>query len=329
MSRFFFFLLALLIPAIAYAHPGQRMFVNRDSDLALGMDNLDDWFQWDFHPSIFIGCVTLIVLYTLGVTVWRKKYNLSDEPVSKGKAITFYSSVIIMYFALDGPMHYMSDELSFAAHMAQHLLLQMIFAPMFVLGLPSWVLHPIVKHDKVARFGRWISSPVRASILFNGVIFAWHIPEAYDLALTVHAWHIVEHLMFIVTAVIFWWPIFSETPEVPAVSLPARLSMIFVNLFPMKALGLILGTYNSLIYGFYATQPRLFGLTPLGDQRVGGLMMWVLGGLPLWAALGYVFVLWRRKTPAKGTTGVPELDRRLQESRSRGASSAETRAAGA
>ena len=93
---------------------------------------------------------------------------------------------------------------------------------------------------------------------------------------------------------------------------------LLLNLAPMKALGLIITVHNDLLYSFYATQPRLWGLTPIGDQRAGGLLMWVIGGLPLWAALAYVFVrLKRQGEPPKGLTGVPHIDEEILARRAR------------
>jgi putative membrane protein len=299
--------LLLSLPAqAALAHPGDIRVRPQVEELTV--NNLDAWFRWDFHPSIFLGTLALIALYTLAATVWRKKYDLSPSPPTRREVAMFATSMAVMYLSLDGVMHYVSDELSFAGHMAQHLLLQMIWAPLLVMSIPSWMLRPIVRHERIARFGRWISHPWRASLLFLLTMCAWHIPEAYELALRQHAWHIAEHLMFMVTAVIFWWPLLSKCPEVPRAGLMPRAAMIFLNMFPMKGLGLIIATHNSLLYSFYAEQPRLFALTPLGDQRVGGLMMWILAGLPLWIALGAIFVEWRRSGPANGLTGIAELD---------------------
>jgi putative membrane protein len=299
--------LLLLFPAqAALAHPSDIQVRPQVQELTVA--NIDQWFRWDFHPSIFLGTLTLIALYALAATTWRKKYQPLAPPVTRRDVALFATSMAIMYFALDGFMHYISDELSFAGHMAQHLLLQMIWAPLLILSIPPWMLYPIVRHERVARFGRWISSPWKASLLFFLTMSAWHIPEAYDLALRSHPWHIAEHLMFMTTAVIFWWPLVSRCPEVPRVEVPRRAAMIFLNMFPMKGLGLLIATHNSLIYTFYAEQPRLFSLTPLGDQRAGGLMMWILAGLPLWITLGAVFVEWRRAGPQEGMTGVAALD---------------------
>lgn len=295
-----------LLPYIVPAHPGQRLY---QPTREVAFSSLDEWFVWDFHESIFIGTVLAVVLYTVGITYWRKKYNLSKEPVRPLQAATFYIAMLIMYLSLDGPLHYLSDELSFAMHMVQHLLLQMVWAPLVILGLPGWLIKPLVRKEWVQKVGRTLTRPLYASIMFAGCYWVWHFPAMYELALTNHPFHIVEHLMFMTTAIIFWWVILSPIEETPRPSHGWQMVYLLVNLAPMKALGLIITVQNELLYEFYSTQPRLWGLTPIGDQRAGGLLMWVVGGLPLWAALAYVFWhLRKRGEPEKGLTGVPHID---------------------
>lgn len=267
------------------------------------------WLQWDFHPSIVIGIVTFTIVYTLGITVWRKKYKLAEK-VEWQYPARFYTAMVAQWWILDGPLHYLSDERSFLAHMAQHLLLQMIWAPLLISGVPGWLLRPLVKPAWVRRFGRWITHPARVLVLFNAVLLGWHLPWMYEWALREHPVHIFQHLLFMSTAVIFWWPVMSPLPEVPRAPYGWQALYLLLQMLPMKGLGLVIATHTTLIYTFYASQPRVWGLTPLGDQRLGGLVMWVIGGLPLWVALGYVFLKWGKSgTPSKGMTGVASLDK--------------------
>lgn len=292
-------------PTLVHAHPSG---VNPRPPVAeFTLDNFSDWFVWDFNPSIAIGTAIFCTLYVLGVTVWRKKYNLHPTPPKAWEVFLFFFSNALMYVSLDGLLHYLSDELSFAAHMSQHLLLQTIWAPLLVISIPGWLVKPIASHPVVNKVGRWVTGASRSTLMFMGMMYFWHLPPLYELALYTHGWHIAEHVMFMVTAIIFWWAIFSRSEEVPRASIPKRAAMLFLGMFPMKALGLIIATHNSLIYEYYASQPRLFALTPVGDQRAGGLMMWILAELPMWAALGHVFYEWRRSTP-RGLTGIKALD---------------------
>jgi putative membrane protein len=299
-------LFALFAGAVATAHPGQTRLPPEE----LAKANVP-WLQWDFHPSIFFGILAFTIIYTLGITVWRKRFNLADK-VNRRYPICFYSAMVIQWWALDGPLHYLSDERSFLAHMIQHLMLQTIWAPLLVLGIPGWLIRPLVRPAWVQSFGRVLARPRNAWVLFALVLFGWHFPPFYDLALRVHWIHIVEHLMMMVTAVIFWWPIFSPIKEVPRTTYGWQMIYLLVAMAPMKLLGLMIAVQNELIYTFYALQPRVWGLTPVGDQRAGGLMMWILGGLPLWAVLAYVFGQWKKHgTPMKGETGIAALDAKI------------------
>lgn len=303
ISRPLFALAVLLLPVAALAHGDNTRLP--PEELAKAQV---PWLQWDFHPSIFIGIVLFSLLYVYGVTTWRKRHNLAER-VETRHLVCFFSAMVLQWWSLDGPLHYLSDERSFFAHMIQHLLLQMIWAPLLISGLPPWLLRPIVANDRVRAIGRWLTRPLNAALIFNGMMLGWHLPPAYDLALRSHPVHIAEHLLFMSSAVIFWWPILSPMKEVPRPTHGVQAAYILLNMIPMKALGLILGTHNTMIYTFYVTQPRVWGLTPLGDQRLGGLVMWIIGGLPLWGALMYVFYGWTRfGTPKRGQTGVAALD---------------------
>ncbi|MEL6181060.1 MAG: cytochrome c oxidase assembly protein, partial [Myxococcota bacterium] len=216
----------LILPgSAALAHPYSGIDA-RDPTQEFVTVTTDQWLQWDFHPSIFTGIVILCTLYTLGITVWRVKYKLADA-IDWPKAILFYSNMLLLWFLLDGPMHHLSDDLLFSAHMVQHLGLQLIWAPLLILGTPAWLIKPLVQPQWVQRFGRFISKPSMAFILFHGVATLWHLPYMYNLALFSHPWHIVEHLMFMSVAVNFWWCILSPVEEVPRATLGRQAAFLF------------------------------------------------------------------------------------------------------
>lgn len=276
----------------ALAHPGSRL-VRRNATEFTEL-TMDQWLVWDFHESIVIGILCLMTLYGLGLTVWRTKHAIT-APIKRWQTGLFYANMVMLWFTLDGPLHHLSDELLFSAHMVQHLILQLIWAPLLVISVPGWMLAPLVPEGSLLqRVGRWVSRPVVAFIIFNGTLLFWHVPSAYNLALVSHPWHIAEHILFMVTAVIMWWPIYGRLDTVPRPTHGKQMLYLFGHMAVMKAMGMVITMTNSVIYEFYTTQPRVFGLTPLGDQRVGGLIMWLPAGFSLWVALAYVFTQWRR-----------------------------------
>jgi hypothetical protein len=173
-----------------------------------------------------------------------------------------------VFFALQGPLHELSDLYLFSAHMVQHLLITLVFPPLFIQGIPPWMWRPLVRHAPVAAVGRAITHPVIAFLISTFTLYLWHVPTMYDWALEDHNVHIVEHLTFMTGAVIMWWPVWSRVPEVPALTPGRRMIYLFLLTIPMKGLGAIITVSDYVLYRFYAVQPRVFGLDPLADQRL-------------------------------------------------------------
>ncbi len=301
------FVTCALAPALAIAHPSGVLELKSRATRVFA--TTDDWLFWDFHPSILIGIAILIVLYVLGVTHWRVRYKLSEtRDIRREKLFAF--SMVLLWFTLDGPLHHLSDELLFSAHMVQHLVLQLVWAPLLLLSLPDWLIRPLVRTRRARRLARRVSHPVTAFFLFQGGTWLWHWPPLYNLALEAHEWHIVEHLVFMVVACIFWWPLVGNLREVRRPSWGVQVVYVFLNMLAMKALGMAISLQDGVLYTWYENVPRLWGLSALDDQQIGGLIMWLPGGLLLWAGVGWVFWQWaRRGTPKRGMTGIPSVDR--------------------
>lgn len=247
------------------------------------------WVVWDFYPSVYLGVLAFVVGYILLAGPLRVRFALADQGPSRWEWGWFMTSMAVVFFALQGPLHELSDSYLFSAHMVQHLLITLIFPPLFIRGIPGWMWKPLVRHRPVAAFGRLWTHPVVAIVFNTTILYLWHVPAMYDWALFDHNVHIVEHLTFMMGAVVIWWPSMSRIEEVPVLQPGSRMIYLFILTVPMKALGAILTVSDYVLYEFYAVQPRVFGLDPLTDQRVGGLIMWLPGGLVFWLSIGIIF----------------------------------------
>src|SRR6266550_4440145 len=147
---------------------------------------------------------------------------------------------------------------------------------------PRWVM-------AVARV---VTRPLAAALLFTGPIVIWHMPALYEAALRHHNLHILQHLVFLATAVVMWWPVLSPVPELPRIPHLLQLLYLFLLGIPMSVTGALITLSDSVLYPFYASAPRVGGLSPLDDQQIGGLLMWVLGGLMLWIVMTVIWFRW-------------------------------------
>jgi putative membrane protein len=248
------------------------------------------WTSWDLHPSTVIGTLALGALYAWFVGPVRRR---AGAPAVTGRQIACYTgSLIVILGALNGPLHHLSDEYLFSAHMVQHLLLTLLVPPLFLAGVPGWVVNHVTGERRVFAVARLLTRPLIAFAVPNAVLAAWHFPGPYGTALENHNVHIGMHVTMMVTAGMLWWPVLSPTERLPRLSRPLQLLYLFALGLPMSLIGALITLADHPLYEFYVSAPRLFGLDPLEDQRIGGLIMWVPGMLVFWSAMTVVWFRW-------------------------------------
>jgi len=258
---------------------------------------LKPWSTWDLHPSVIIGLVLLGGLYVY----------LGGLRSARRHVASFAGALLVLLLALNGPLHNLSDTYLFSAHMAQHLLLTLVFPPLLLYGTPAHVVRPLLRARGVLAVGRVVTRPLAAASLFTAPIVLWHVPALYEASLRNHNLHIVQHLVFLATAVIMWWPILSPVPELPRIQHLMQMLYLFLLGIPMSVTGALITLSSSVLYPFYAAAPRVGALSPLDDQQIGGLLMWVLGGLMLWIVMTVIwfrYSVWDQRSDAE--TRVPE-----------------------
>jgi putative membrane protein len=259
----------------------------------------------DLHASIVIGVGALSLLYAWGVGPARRRWRLGPR-ASRQQVVCFSLAMLLLLVSLNGPMHHLSDFFLLSVHMLQHMLLALLFPPLLLAGIPGWLFSPLLRRDGWRRFGRFLTRPMTAFLLFNFTMIGWHVPQIYELALRDHDVHIAQHLMFLVTAVILWWPISGPAVELPRLTYLWQIAYLFIMQLPMIALGAVLTMADGPIYPFYATAPRVFSfLPPLEDQQLAGLFMWLPGHLVLWIPMGMIFFRWWRAQSDEATGLAP------------------------
>lgn len=250
-----------------------------------------EWTGWSVHWSTVIGIAALAALY-----LWRARHAPPDSPAPNTptglEKLSFFSGLLVMFGSLNGPIHDLSDTFLFSAHMVQHLLLTLLLPPLLLAGTPGWMLRPLLRPRAVRAVAAFVTRPVMCFTIFNVVFAAWHIPLLYNAAMANHNIHIVEHLMFMAAAVIMWWPFMSPLPELPRLAYPGQMLYCFVMTLPMSVVAIYVAMADHLLYPAYAAAPRVWGLSPMADQQLGGLIMWIPGGIIFYAIMTVVFFKW-------------------------------------
>ncbi|OGU10105.1 MAG: hypothetical protein A2W29_05985 [Gemmatimonadetes bacterium RBG_16_66_8] len=248
------------------------------------------WTDWDLHPSTVIGVLVIAGAYAWFVGPVRRR--LGVPPVAGRKVVALGASLLVILGALNGPLHHLSDEYLFTAHMVQHLLITLLVPPLFIMGLPGWLVDTVVKPGVGYSVARFLMRPLIAFAVPNTVLALWHFPGPYGAAMVNHDVHIVMHLTMMLTAGMLWWPVLSPTERLPRLSRPMQMLYLFALGLPMSLIGAMITLADHPLYEFYVSAPRLFGLSPLEDQRIGGLAMWVPGMLVFWSAMTVVWFRW-------------------------------------
>jgi len=197
------------LPALALLHPVARL----------------SWREFSVHWSTVIGLLALLALYEWRAHATRAESAGNDAAPrlrARDRAL-FVSGLVLIFLSLNGPLHDLSDTYLFSGHMVQHLLLTLVVPPLLLMGTPGWMFRPALEIGWVNSLARNITGARVAFVIFNVVVAMWHLPPMYNTAMAYHAVHIAQHLMFMVSATIMWWPLLSPLPELPRLSYPGGL----------------------------------------------------------------------------------------------------------
>lgn len=257
----------------------------------LGPDGFD-WSAWHADPVVVGGLVAFGVVYAVA-TLWRRRLDprAGVEPL---RIVSFVGALGVLLVSLTGPIHDLSDYYLFSAHMIQHMLLVFAMPPLLLYGTPGWMVRPLLSDARLRSLGRALTKPAGAFATFNIIIVVWHLPPVYNLAMDQHQVHIVGHLLMMAASVILWWPVLSPVSELPRAPYPIQLLYLFVVGLPMVMVAIFISMADGLLYPYYSASPRIWSwLTPHADQHLGGLIMWIPGGLVFLLAVSVIFFRWQ------------------------------------
>ena len=253
------------------------------------------WNEWKVYPSFMVGWLLMGALYFLLVGPLRHRFP-GSRPATRGQVASFSLAWASIFLSLQGPLHELSDFFLFSAHMVQHLILILVMPPLLLMGIPDWMLRPAVRVRWVGVVARALTIPLVAFALNNVIFLAWHFPGPYDLMMRNHDVHVGMHLTIMITGVIMWWPVMSPLPELPRIAAPLQMIYLFLVGIPMMVSAALITFSGSAMYRWYVEAPRVFAeLSPLEDQRLGGVIMWVPGGLVIWIAITAVYFRWTHR----------------------------------
>jgi putative membrane protein len=262
----------------------------------------DLWSAWSLEPAVLAGLGGTAWLYARGMARLRARSGRRPS-ARRREALAFWAGWGALAVALVSPLHPLGQSL-LSAHMAQHELMMALAAPLLVLGRPLvvtlWGLPPRWRRAVGGCVGTlrpvWrVLSRIEVAWLLHGVaIVGWHLPGLYQRTLDSDVVHGLQHSSFLLSALVFWWSV------LPGAVLRSRHGAAIMSLFGTMGytggLGALLTLGRALWYPAYGEAALLWGLTPLEDQQLAGLIMWVPGGLSYLLATGWLVVAWLRSS---------------------------------
>jgi len=245
---------------------------------------------WHWEPTVVIGCLGLLVGYGAALR-WR----------IPPRGALFALGVVVLLLALVSPIDGIGDTYLLSVHMLQHVLLLLAVPPLLILGIPRRLAEQVLTWAPARRLEQVLAQPALAWVLAFSTLWIWHLPALYNAALANEGLHITEHLAFLVTATIFWWPLLTPITEHRLDMVPATLYLVAAT-FAGNLLGIIITFAPTGLYPAYLDPPNPqgtltliregWGISARQDQQYAGVLMWAFGNLPYLAALLATFARW-------------------------------------
>jgi len=267
----------------------------------------DLWRTWTLEPLVVLSLAVSAWLFMSGLRrLWRKSGD--GHGIRRWEAMCFGLGWLSLLVALVSPLHSWGRVL-FSAHMTQHEVLMLVSAPLMVLGRPliafTWAL-PVAwsrRLGSVARVG-WIekpwlflTTPLVAWLVHAVALWMWHVPRLFDAVLTYEWVHTLQHLSFFLSALLFWWALIHGRKGVMGYG--AAVLYVFTTSVHSGLLGAFITFSRSVWFPSYIGLTDSWGLSPLQDQQLGGLIMWIPAGLVYIIAGLALFAGWLRESEAR------------------------------
>lgn len=253
--------------------------------------------SWPFEPWIFFSLLLTLAVYLNG---WIVLHERDQARWPTWRPLAFLGGITAIFLALASPIDPFAS-FSLQIHMVQHLLLMMAAPPLLWLGAPffpmmrglprpirSYWIAPLFRLRWLRRCVEFLTHPVPALLLFTAATWAWHVPMVYELALRSPGLHHLQHFSFLITALIFWYPVIRPYPSRPRWSPWILIPYLVLADVQNTLLSAVLTFSDRPLYPFYVTGPRLGNLSPVEDQAAAGVLMWVPGSAVFLAPLFWI-----------------------------------------
>jgi putative membrane protein len=243
--------------------------------------------MFETDPATIITLALLVGGYA-GFSWW-----LGRRPTA-AQLIPYTAGLLAIAVTLIGPVDQVAKDRSFAVYIFQQMVLVFIVPSLLLAGTPDWMLRPVLLNRFVEPVARIVTRPLFAFLFFGAIFTLVHYPLVCDRVCHVHPLYGDVHTLLLGTGLLLWFPLLSPLPEYPRMPYPLQIMYIFLLTIPMTAVAAPITMAQSVLYTYYVEGPHPLGLTPMADQVLGGIIMWVGQGVYLMFVFSAIFFCWAR-----------------------------------
>jgi putative membrane protein len=256
--------------------------------------------NWEMDPQILMLAFVLIGGYLALIGPLNERTpGHESRTVSRKQLWCFISGVLIMVVVLGPPFHDWGDYFLLSVHMAQHLVLMLVVAPLLLLGIPGWFFDPITRRPWLDTIGSHIFRPIPSFLIGNAIMVLWHLPVLYNAALNESWVHMLQHQAFLLSGIFTWWTIIAPNPRWHRATPFVAALLLFAETIPGMAVGAMITFAEPGLYSFYDNAPRLWNFSLRDDQEMAGAMMWAMVPLVYLSVLSFIFLRYATREEAK------------------------------
>jgi putative membrane protein len=248
----------------------------------------DPW-AFSAHPQVWLLIASLVGAFVYAVRVLGPRAVAPGETiVSRRQVACFIGAISILWFGSDWPMHDISEEYLYSAHMLQHMLFSYFLPPLALLATPEWLLRILIGRGRAYAGLRWLTKPVVAGVTFNLVVMVTHIPGLVNRSAENSPLHYTLHVMLVSTALLMWMPIVGPFRELH-MGWGAKMIYLFLqSVVPTVPAGWLTFA-EGVVYKHHDIPVRVFGLSATDDQQIAGAVMKLGGATFLWIIVIWMF----------------------------------------
>jgi putative membrane protein len=246
--------------------------------------------HWRAYPGVWL------FVAAIGMGYWQIERRAERDGSAWSRRAWATAGLVAIWASLDWPIGALGAGYLASVHTITYILLTFVAPPALILALPASAIRRGLEHRGIGPVLRWAGRPWPALGGFNAIVLATHVPGVVDTLMVSQAGAMLIDLSWLLAGFILWWPVMGPSPQVVRMSRPLKLGYLFLSTLAPIIPSAFLTFAEYPLYRTYELAPRVFPImTAQQDQQVAGLLMKLIGDLPVWFAFGVIFFRWARE----------------------------------